>query len=68
LRTPRRRGFGLSGEIVEAYLAAPLRPPSYIDLLNINLNEEDLAEAGQRIGRAWMHTAGMGPASHRTWF
>jgi malate synthase len=38
-------------EIVEAYVTAPFKAPWYIDLLNINLNNEDLAEARQRIAR-----------------
>jgi malate synthase len=35
--------------IVEAYIADPVKPPWYIDLLNINLNNEDLARALERI-------------------
>jgi malate synthase len=38
-------------EIVETYVTAPFKAPWYIDLLNINLNNEDLAEARQRIAR-----------------
>ncbi|HZD01326.1 MAG TPA: hypothetical protein VFA46_14385 [Actinomycetes bacterium] len=37
-------------EIVETYVAAPFKAPWYSDLLNINLNNEDLAGARQRIG------------------
>jgi malate synthase len=36
-------------EVVQTYLAAPLKPPWYIDLLNINLENHDLAVARQRI-------------------
>jgi malate synthase len=38
-------------EIVETYVTAPFKAPWYIDLLNINLNNEDLAEARQRIAQ-----------------
>jgi malate synthase len=38
-------------EIVETYVVAPFKAPWYIDLLNINLNNEDLVEARQRIGQ-----------------
>jgi malate synthase len=34
-----------------AYRGAPFKAPWYIDLLDINLNNEDLAEARQRIGQ-----------------
>lgn len=37
--------------IVEAYVRAPVKPPWYIDLLNINLDNDDLATARQRINR-----------------
>jgi malate synthase len=36
---------------VETYVAAPFKAPWHIDLLNINLNNEDLVEARQRIGQ-----------------
>jgi malate synthase len=36
-------------EIVQTYLAAPLKAPWYVDLLNINLENHDLAVAGRRI-------------------
>jgi len=36
--------------IVEAYVLDPLKAPWYIDLLNINLNNHDLATARHRIG------------------
>jgi len=35
--------------IVEAYIDDPVKPPWYIDLLNINLNNDDLARARERI-------------------
>jgi malate synthase len=38
-------------EIVETYVTAPFKAPWYIDLLNINLNNEQLAEARRRIAQ-----------------
>jgi malate synthase len=38
-------------EIVETYVTAPFKAPWYIDLLNINLNNENLAEARRRIAQ-----------------
>jgi malate synthase len=38
-------------EIAGIFAAAPFKAPWYIDLLSINLNNEDLAEARQRIGQ-----------------
>jgi malate synthase len=35
--------------IVEAYVGEPVKAPWYIDLLNINLDNEDLEEARRRI-------------------
>ncbi len=35
--------------IVEAYVREPVKPPWYIDLLNLNLNNHDLAAAERRI-------------------
>jgi hypothetical protein len=32
-------------------VAAPFKAPSYIDLLNVGLNNEDLVQARQRMGR-----------------
>jgi malate synthase len=37
--------------IVEAYVLDPVKAPWYIDLLNINLNNHDLAVARQRIAQ-----------------
>ena len=39
----------IAREIVEAYVLAELKMPWYIDLLNINLNNRDLAVAKERI-------------------
>ena len=38
-------------EIADAYVCDAVKPPWYIDLLNINLNNHDLAEAQRRIHR-----------------
>ncbi len=35
--------------IVEAYIDDPVKPPWYIDMLNLNLNNHDLAVARERI-------------------
>jgi malate synthase len=37
--------------IVEAYVTDPVKPPWYIDLLNINLDNHDLDAARERIAR-----------------
>jgi malate synthase len=37
--------------IVDAYVRSPVKPPWYIDLLNLNLENEDLALARERIAR-----------------
>jgi malate synthase len=39
----------IAREIVEAYVADPVKLPWYIDLLNINLDNEDLERAKDRI-------------------
>ncbi len=39
----------IAREIVEAYVLDPVKTPWYIDLLNINLNNFDLAEGKKRI-------------------
>jgi malate synthase len=41
----------IAREIVEAYVLDALKAPWYIDLLNINLNNEDLPIARERIRR-----------------
>ena len=33
------------------YVASDVKPPWYIDLLNLNLNNHDLAEARTRVAR-----------------
>ena len=40
----------VAGEIVEAYIKAKVKTPWYIDLLNVNLDNSDLASAKERIG------------------
>ena len=39
----------IAREIVAAYVTEPVKAPWYIDLLNLNLNNHDLAEARRRI-------------------
>ena len=39
----------IANEIVEAYVLDDVKMPWYVDLLNINLNNNDLAEAKRRI-------------------
>jgi malate synthase len=41
----------IAREIAEAYVGAPWKAPWYVDLLNVNLNNHDLATARQRIAR-----------------
>ena len=41
----------IAREIVKAYVSAAFKAPWYIDLLNANLDNHDLTEARQRIGR-----------------
>jgi malate synthase len=41
----------IAREIVETYVRDEVKPPWYIDLLNINLDVEDLSRARARIGR-----------------
>ena len=41
----------IAREIVRTYLAASVKPPWYIDLLNLNLDNDDLTEARRRIAR-----------------
>ena len=41
----------IAGAIVDAYVKSELKPPWYIDLLNINLDNEDFEIAGERIER-----------------
>ena len=39
----------IAGEIVKAYVEADAKTPWYIDLLNINIDNVDLAAAKERI-------------------
>jgi malate synthase len=39
----------IAREIVDRYVKNPVKPPWYIDLLNLNLNNPDLGRARQRI-------------------
>jgi malate synthase len=39
----------IAREIVDRYVKNPVKPPWYIDLLNLNLNNHDLSRARQRI-------------------
>jgi malate synthase len=41
----------IAREIVEAYVTDPAKPPWYIDLLNLNLDNHDLGKARERIAR-----------------
>jgi malate synthase len=41
----------IAREIVQSYVAAPTKPPWYIDLLNITLDNHDLPEARRRIAQ-----------------
>jgi malate synthase len=40
----------IAREIVRTYVTEPIKAPWYVDLLNINLTNENLAEAKRRIG------------------
>ena len=39
----------IAHEIVETYVRDPIKLPWYVDLLNVNLDNHDLAEAKRRI-------------------
>ncbi len=41
----------IAREIVETYVAQPVKLPWYVDLLNINLNVQDVETARLRIAR-----------------
>ena len=41
----------IAREIVEAYVAQPVKAPWYVDLLNVTLGVQDVATARARIGR-----------------
>ena len=46
----KRTTLPIAGAIVEAYVKSPLKAPWYIDLLNLNIENEDLRVAQERIG------------------
>ena len=41
----------IAREIADRYVTSPLKSPWYVDLLNLNLNNEDLQRARTRIGQ-----------------
>ena len=45
----KRTTLPIAREIVETYALATIKVPWYIDLLNINLNNDDLQVAKERI-------------------
>jgi malate synthase len=45
----KRTTLPIAREIVEAYVTSPAKLPWYIDLLNLNLDNDDLEEARRRI-------------------
>jgi malate synthase len=45
----KRTTLPIAKEIVARYVAEPGKAPWYIDLLNLNLNNDDLVEARRRI-------------------
>lgn len=47
----KRTTLPIARAIVETYVTSDLKLPWYIDLLNINLDNHDLAEASRRIAR-----------------
>jgi malate synthase len=47
----KRTTLPIAREIVETYVAQPVKCPWYVDLLNINLGVQDLATARERIAR-----------------
>ena len=47
----KRTTLPIAREIVATYVGSPTKPPWYIDLLNLVLDNHDLAVARQRIGR-----------------
>ncbi len=47
----KRTTLPVARAIVEAYVLDPVKPPWYIDLLNITLNDHHLATARERIAR-----------------
>jgi malate synthase len=53
--TRRRPRSPIAREIVATYVTNGVKPPWYIDLLNLNLNNHDLATARARI-QAYINT------------
>jgi malate synthase len=47
----KRTTLPIAREILETYAAQAVKPPWYIDLLNLNLNVHDLGAARERIAR-----------------
>jgi malate synthase len=45
----KRTTLPISREIVETYVTEPVKMPWFVDLLNVNLNNTDLADARRRI-------------------
>jgi len=45
----------IAREIAQAYVTSSVKPPWYVDLLNLNLNQQDLDEARRRI-RTYLET------------
>jgi len=41
----------IARETVQTYVAAAVKPPWYIDLLNVNLDNHDMAKAKRRLGQ-----------------
>jgi malate synthase len=55
----KRTTLPIAREIVETYVTSPAKLPWYVDLLNLNLDNEDLAEARRRIA-AYLEAFGRG--------
>ena len=65
--TPRRPRCPSPARSSTTYVTDDVKPPWYIDLLNINLNNHDLGEARRRIAPStWMRSATTAPGSPRT--
>jgi malate synthase len=55
----KRTTLPIAREIVETYVTSPAKLPWYVDLLNLNLDNDDLAEARRRIA-AYLEAFGRG--------
>jgi malate synthase len=55
----KRTTLPIAREIVETYVTSPAKLPWYVDLLNLNLDNDDLAEARRRIA-AYVEAFGRG--------